>query len=443
MSKFIKLTGKRKDLLGKVSWLFAGKFGVLLINMVTAVALTRHLGAASYGLFSGLSAFVALGDPVTAAGLNAIVSKRILEAKESEATVLGTANRIRMGATLVVNLTLLFIAFFFLKYTPEQMLYVGILILGTAAKPFSVITFWFEAKGMSQVSVWAEMTSSIVRSLLMILLIALKAPLIPMFCVQAAVPIISNVVTLSIYKRRRTHSDRWNFDKALAKELLKNGSLLMLSAVALTINLKIDQVILLQIAGKAEVGIYAAAARISEIWYTLPTLMMVALFPSLFAAKKAGPKAYARKLQQLYDIFAIPAVSLALLVTFTADRIVPFAFGPQFKASAPVLVIHIWASVFVFMRTIFSRWLVLEDFYIYSVVTQSAGALMNVAFNFVLIPQFGAIGAAYATVISYGTSGFLSLFLTKNTRAQGVHMAMALLSPIRLPLLILRSRAKG
>jgi PST family polysaccharide transporter len=80
---------------------------------------------------------------------------------------------------------------------------------------------------------------------------------------------------------------------------------------------------------------------------------------------------------------------------------------------------------------VLSRWLLAEDLLRFSLVTHAAGALVNVALNLVLIPRHGAFGAAWATVISYASAGWLALFLSARTRPLGWMMARALLLPLR------------
>src|SRR3546814_5438325 len=68
------------------------------------------------------------------------------------------------------------------------------------------------------------------------------------------------------------------------------------------------------------------------------------------------------------------------------------------------------------MRAGLSKWLIAEELYIFSLVTHGSAAIVNVAINIALIPKFGGVGAAVATLVSYATAGFLSLLLHHRTR---------------------------
>jgi len=95
-------------------------------------------------------------------------------------------------------------------------------------------------------------------------------------------------------------------------------------------------------------------------------------------------------------------------------------------------MVHVWAGVFVFMRTFLSKWMIAEELYMFSLITHGAGALINIAVNVVLIPRMGAMGAAIATLVSYATAGFFSLALHRRTRPVFIQMARSLLWPLRI-----------
>ena len=60
-----------------------------------------------------------------------------------------------------------------------------------------------------------------------------------------------------------------------------------------------------------------------------------------------------------------------------------------------------------------------------------SGAVVNVALNLVLIPRYGGMGAAVATVISYAVAGLFACFLYRPTWRNGWMMVKALLVPFR------------
>ena len=88
------------------------------------------------------------------------------------------------------------------------------------------------------------------------------------------------------------------------------------------------------------------------------------------------------------------AICVAVPTTFMAGWAVETVFGLEYVAAAPILVLHIWASLFVFMGVAGGRWLVLENLQILSLERTLLGAISNICLNLVLIPKFGIVGAA-------------------------------------------------
>lgn len=179
--------------------------------------------------------------------------------------------------------------------------------------------------------------------------------------------------------------------------------------------------------------IKGTALRLSEAWYFLPMVITTSLFPASINAKKVGRELFHSRQQRLYDLMVWLSVAVALPVTFLSPWIITFLYGDAFSDSAIVLSVHIWASVFVFLGVASSQWLVAENLQLYSLLRTGSGALVNIALNFILIPRYGIVGAAYAFLISYVVATYISLLPFKETRVVVKLMTNSLLpfSPFR------------
>jgi PST family polysaccharide transporter len=170
--------------------------------------------------------------------------------------------------------------------------------------------------------------------------------------------------------------------------------------------------------GVFETGIYAAAAKVSELTYVIPTLLMVSFFPLIW--RRADQKFKTRRrLTRVIELFALLGLLLAGIIALLVAPFFTLIFGPEYERSGIVLVAHVFAAPFVFMRVVFSRWLIAEDLLKYSFYTSVIGMSLNVLLNFILIPVYGALGAAIATLLSYFMSSCGSLFFFTSTRPFG------------------------
>ena len=96
--------------------------------------------------------------------------------------------------------------------------------------------------------------------------------------------------------------------------------------------------------------------------------------------------------------------------------IVGVLLGREYAASAPVLAVHAWAGVFVALGVGQGVWNVCEGLTRLALARTLGGAAMNVVLNFILIPRFGAFGAAFATVVSYAVSAYILNAFDSRTR---------------------------
>jgi O-antigen/teichoic acid export membrane protein len=168
--------------------------------------------------------------------------------------------------------------------------------------------------------------------------------------------------------------------------------------------------------GDREVGLFAAAVRISEMWYFVPMAIASSVFPTIVASKKLGDAVYYARLQKYFTAMLWLAISVAVVVTLLKDWIISFLYGSAYMGSANVLAIHIWAGVFVALGVSGSSWYIVENLQKYSFYRTLTGGVTNVLLNFLFIPKYGIEGTAVATVISQSLASFFFDALTKKTR---------------------------
>jgi PST family polysaccharide transporter len=201
---------------------------------------------------------------------------------------------------------------------------------------------------------------------------------------------------------------------------------LIFSTLAIVVYMKIDQVMLGQMAGPESVGIYSAAVRLSEIWPFASTMLVRSLAPSIISAKKISNDSYYAKLQKLCNLQAILVYAIALPMTFLSTPFVVLVFGSDYTAAGPVLAIHIWSSMFLFLGYVKEIWITTEELTWFSFAFTISGAIMNVILNFIFIPRYAEVGAAVATIISYAFADYVMCFMYPPARKFGAIMTRAM-----------------
>ncbi|HMB95214.1 MAG TPA: flippase, partial [Tepidisphaeraceae bacterium] len=394
------------------------------------------LGPSNFGLLNYVTSFIALFTSFTALGLDGIVVRDLVQQAERGElpgdTIIGTTFFLR-SAALAIAVPAALITLYFSNLKDHAAIAMGIIIaVGSLFQAFNVIDLWFQYRVESKNIVIGRNIALLLMALARIGLILMRAPLIAFAWVLFGEYLLGTITAIIVYHFDKQHIRRWRLNIPLAVNLLKQGWPLMFASVAVYVYMRIDQIMLKNMAGDYQAGIYAAATRVSEAWYFIPTAIAASVNPTLFRSREIGESIYYGRFQQLFAIMSGISISIAVLTMFGGSFVVHLLFGPQYYAAAPVLVVHIWAAVFVFWGVAQDPWFINEGLMKAMLLRTAVGALVNIAINIVFIPRYGAMGAAIATVIAYAIPGCLWNFFDYRTRRIFYLQLKSILFPIYL-----------
>ncbi|BAB76129.1 flippase [Anabaena sp. FACHB-709] len=412
----LKSHSRLRAIIANAGWLFADRILRMGASLVVGVWIARYLGVQQYGLFNYALAFVTLFTPVLTLGLDEIVVRHVVRESSNKEEILGTTFWLKLlggiaSVLLAVGITIFLGEREFLKIS-----LVAILAIAGIFRAADTIELWFQSQVQSKYAVIAKNIAFLLNTLIKVALILTKAPLLAFAWVTLA-EFAMNAVGLAIvyqYKGFSFLSWRWNFQ--VAKTLLKESLPLIFSGFAIMIFMKIDQIMLGQMIGDKEVGIYSAAVRLSEIWYFIPGAIVPSVAPSIYAAKDQSDKVYYQRLGQLFRLLTCIAVAIAVPMTFLSDKIVMVLFGNGYAGAGAILAVHIWTSIFVFLGFASSPWFIAEGLNHVTLGKTVFGAILNIILNFLLIPQYSGLGAAIATIISQAAAAFLCNAFDRRTQ---------------------------
>jgi O-antigen/teichoic acid export membrane protein len=193
--------------------------------------------------------------------------------------------------------------------------------------------------------------------------------------------------------------------------------------------LRIDQVMLGNMVGSEELGIYSVAVQISEVWYFIPMVICSSVFPALVEANTISDELFYGHLQKLYGFMAFLAFGFALPVTYFSKAIILILFSSAYTGAGPLLAILAWTGIFTSLGAARSLLIVAKNWTMVSLISVALGGAVNILLNFFLIPRYGAMGAVVATFISYWLAVHGTCFLFKPLRKTGWMMTRAIFYP--------------
>ena len=246
-------------------------------------------------------------------------------------------------------------------------------------------------------------------------LILNNAPLIAFAWATMAEALVVALLLFVVLSLRGPRLRQLRITLARAKSLLADSWPLIISSASIVIYMKIDQVMLAELVGEKAVGVYSAAARISEIWYFLAVAINVSIRPSLVHSRERSADLFIKRLQKLFNLMVQLSLGMALLVSFFAPVIISVLFGSAYIDAVPVLQIHIWAGVFVCLNNAAWAWYIIENKQKIGNRRLIVGLLLNIILNYLLIPTYGAIGAAVATLLSRAFVSYFGQLLSNET----------------------------
>jgi PST family polysaccharide transporter len=219
----------------------------------------------------------------------------------------------------------------------------------------------------------------------------------------------------------------WSWNADLAAKLLRESLPLIFSGIAIMLYMKVDQIMLGEMRGDRDVGIYTAATRLSEMWYFIAAAVVSSSFPAIVSSKALGGEIYMLRMKKLFRALAAMAWCIAIFNTLFANQLIQLIFGSSYTEAAPVLAIHTWATLAVFMGIARESWIVSEGLGRFLMYATLSGAVVNIVMNLILIPTYGPVGAALATTVAYTAAVFVAPFFYKRTKHIGRMMLIALI----------------
>ena len=408
----------------------AARVGSLAIKfIVNTFALSSYLGTKQFGILNYPTALVAFFLAIAALGLDGFVTRELLNEPEKKDTLLGTSFWMRLIAGFAV-IPLVLVAYKIANHLnplDTPLYYVFIVAFTASIQSVNIIDSFFQAKVQAKKIMYINVSGNIISAIVKLIFILLKLPLIWFvysLVFDAALIALGYIIS---YQNSGNSIYKWKFNSSVAGFLIKHSWPLAFSAILVSLYMKIDQVMIPIYLKTSQLGIYSTVANLSESWYFIPVAIVTSVFPAIMHARNTDPIRYKKRLQNMYDLMVVISMSIAIFMTFASKFIYHIAYSkhPEFWTGAPVLAVHVWAGVFVFLGSASGQYLIAEGYTKMSMLRTGVGAVVNIVLNIFWLPKYGILGAAYATLAAYGIATFFIVFIPK-TREQGLLMFKSL-----------------
>ncbi|HWK24493.1 MAG TPA: flippase [Ureibacillus sp.] len=415
IEQLIRLKNKfSTNFMRNTGWLILEQIFRMGLSLIVTSMMARYLGSQNFGLINYSLAYILIFTTVSKLGIDSIIVNEIIKKREDTGKVLGTTICLRLLSSLLSILLILLIV----KYMDPNDLTIQMLTfiqsISLLMVVFDTLDFWFQSNLQSKYIVISKSIAFTIVSIWRLALIFFEKS-IYYFAFATVIEglVISIFIVVFYYKFK---GPRLQFSFLTAKELLCQGFYYFIAGLFIVAYTQIDKIMLGQMMGGTTVGIYTAAMTISSLWVFIPNAIIQSARPVIMTSKTENESSYLKKYKQLYCSIIWIGIAASVAISVLSKPIILVIYGSQFAEAINVLIILIWSRIFSLIGTTRAIWLTIEDLGKFQVSFVALGAVVNIVLNIMLIPHFGAIGAAIATLLAEVISTFIALLFFKQTR---------------------------
>jgi O-antigen/teichoic acid export membrane protein len=410
-----KLSPNRQKVLANVYWAVLGKVVNIICGLLVGVLVARYLGPDQFGLMNYVISYVTLFSILAAFGLDGIEIRELSKNNAVKETILGTAFAIRL---IFAAMTVLLILVTLILFESDAFTFAMVMVysLSLVFSALNVIRNYFTSIVLNEYVIKTEIFRTLIGAGIKALLLVRHCSLAWFIAASAFDFVLIGSGYLYSYRKKAGSVRAWKVDLSVARMLIKESFPLLLSGTAVIIYQQINAVMIRNMMDNASVGQFSAASKITELAIFIPMVIAQTVTPLLVKAHQEDPARYHEKRQQFMDIMVWSAMAVSLAMCVMAYPAIWLLYGSSYLSAVPVLQIMAWKAVFMALFGSSGQLITIENLQRYAVARNIIGCVVSVALNYLLIPVWGIVGSAIATVITVAFSGYFSHLFIKPYR---------------------------
>ena len=370
----------------------------MLLSLIVGVLTARYLGPDNYGLINYGAAFTTFFVAICNLGLNSVIIKDFIDNPDEQGCAIGSSIVMRIITSILSVIMIVSVVSIVDRNESTTILVVALCSLGLIFNVFEIFNYWFQSLYKSKITAIATLIAYIAMSAYKIVLLTLGKD-VRWFAFATSVDYIAVALVLFIaYKKYGGPKLEFSWHKS--KRLLQSSRHYILPSLTVAIYGQTDRLMLKQMLDTAEVGYYTVATTICGMWTFVLGAIIDSVYPTIITLHKHNDEAFAKKNKQLYAIIFYVSSIVSLLICILGDFAISILYGAEYDPASAPLKIVTWYTAFSYLGVARNAWIVSENKQQYLKYIYFSSAILNVIINFALIPLWGAVGAALASLIT-------------------------------------------
>jgi O-antigen/teichoic acid export membrane protein len=336
---------------------------------------------------------------VTSLGLNSLITREVSKEPESARRFLASSALLGVVVSLAVAVGVVIVVHF-AGYSSEVER--GGWLVAASLFPSIVILYSesiFIAFEKVQYIVILAMVENLGRVMVGLWLLRHGFGVVPLIASFAGFRFLTLLLNLMVFHARITRLG-WAYDSGVIRELVKNIPVFGSIFVVATLYWRADVFMLSKLASLAAVGYYTAGYRLFSISQVVPKSFNTSVYPVFAKLFHHSQESFQKANSLSIRYILVVLLPIAAGIHGLADPIVRILFGKDFAPAARVLEIVIWTLVPYGIVRVVASGLFASNRQAIDLKVNLLGLGSNFILNFALIPRFGVVGCAWATLIS-------------------------------------------
>lgn len=406
---------KNNRFLKNISWIFFGNLTHSILSFLLNIFIARKFSTNDYGIMNYSTSLIAFFITLGTLGFDSTITKKFAENEDNCGEYLGSTITIRC----IYSVFSIFILQIIVRALncDDRLLHTISLVQSFTIlfNAFNSIVYWFRYKYEANFVAIARLVAFGLSALWRIFAIVFSDDIVIYVIGTSIETALFAFLLLIMYKRKYNYKMKFSFP--ILKDMIKISYPFICSAILSTVYAQTDKIMLKNMLDNTAVALYSVSSLLANAAAIIPTTIIEGFRPDIMKYKYSNEVMYLKRLRQLYAIIFWVSIMYCVFITIFAKQIILIVYGTKYLDAVSSLSLIVWYTAFSYFGAINSLYMVAENKTKWVQIITLSGAVINVLLNYILIPIWGIIGAATASLVTQFVANFILIAIIKPLRS--------------------------
>lgn len=371
----------------------------MCLGLIFSIYLAKYLGVSDFGKYSFALSFTSLLSIIVDVGFNQLTIREISRDNTKLGKFVGNIIPLKIFLSFIYFM-IIYLLLNLMKYPYDTKVLVYIFAVFTILSSFGgFLKSIFNAYEIMEYTSFISILEKMIIVFSGVVLLILGNSLIEVVSIYPIAAFIG-IILCSVILIKKISNFEFEMNLTLWRDLLTSSIPFGIFSIFIAINYRIDTVMLSILKDDATVGLYSAAYNLVLALNFIPASYINSIFPLISRLSVDKNKSLIIAYEKSLKYLLITAIPLAIGTIILADKIILLTYGEGFKDSSYALQILILAVIPIFIHNVLGAIILAINREKAAIPMWAVCATINIILNYILIPNYGFVGASITTLIS-------------------------------------------